>query len=256
MTWKTAISKIEPGQIRLRGYDVTELMGRLSFAESIFLTLKGERPSAAEGRMMEALLVSSIDHGATPPSSQAARLILSGGNPLNAAVAAGVLTIGDSHGGAIEQCARIFQEQAAQAGDVKQLADGLVERLRAEKRRMPGYGHRLHRVDPRSTRLYQLAAEVGFGGRHMELARAIEASLETRTGRALPLNVDGAIAAVISDMGFDWRLGKGFFMIARTVGLVAHAFEEWSREKPMRRFVLDDSEYDGPADRGLGEPPA
>jgi len=251
MSWKTAITRIEPGQIRLRGYDITELMGRLSFAETVFLTLKGERPKPAEARMTEALLVSSVDHGATPPSSQAARLILSGGNPLNAAVAAGVLTLGDSHGGAIEQCAQVLQERAAQAGTVDEIATRLVEELRAEKKRLAGYGHRLHPVDPRSTRLYELASEVGFGGRHMELARAVEKALEAITGRALPLNVDGAIAAVISDMGFDWQLGKGFFIIARAVGLVAHAFEEWSREKPMRRFIVDDSEYDGPADRSL-----
>ncbi len=251
MGWKTAITKIEAGQIRLRGYDITELMGRLSFAETAYLALKGERPSEAEGRMMDALLASSVDHGVTPPSSQAARLILSGGNPLNAAVAAGVLTIGDSHGGAIEQCAQILQERAAQPGAVERIAERLVEELRAAKKRMPGYGHRVHKVDPRTKRLYELASEVGFGGRHMELAQAIGKHLEVQSGRALPLNVDGAIAAVISDMGFDWRLGKGFFIIARTVGLVAHAVEEWSREKPMRRFVIDDSEFDGPGDRNL-----
>jgi len=251
MTWKTAITKIEQGHIRLRGYDVTELMGRLSFAEAAYLALKGERPGEAEGRMMEALLVSSVDHGTTPPSSQAARLILSGGNPLNTAVAAGVLTIGESHGGAIEQCAKILQEGAARAGDVEETAGQLVEEFRSSKKRMPGYGHRLHRVDPRTKRLYELARETGFGGRHMPLARAIEKHLEAKAGRPLPLNVDGAIAAVISDMGFDWRMGKGFFIIARTVGLVAHAFEEWNREKPMRRLVIDDSEYDGPDDRCL-----
>jgi len=251
MSWKTGITKIEAGQIRLRGYDVTELMGRLSFAEAAFLMLKGEKPSPAEGRMMDALLVSSVDHGATPPSSQAARLILSGGNPLNAAVAAGVLTIGDSHGGAIEQCAKIFQEQAAREGDVETIAEAVTGEFRAAKRRMPGYGHRIHKIDPRTRRLYELAEEVGFGGRHMALARAMEKQLEVQTGRSLPLNVDGAIAAVISDMGFDWRLGKGFFILSRTVGLIAHAFEEWTREKPMRRFLLDDSEYDGPENRSL-----
>jgi citrate synthase len=251
MTWNTAITKIEAGQIRLRGYDITELMGKMTFAEAAFLALKGERPTKAEGRMMDALLVSSIDHGVTPPSSQAARLIFSGGNPLTAAVAAGGLTIGETHGGAIEQCARILQEIAAKEGEVEALAGALVAEYRASKKRMPGYGHRVHKVDPRTRKLYELAAEVGFAGRHMALAKAIQEKLEADSGKALPLNVDGAIAAVISDMGFDWRLGKGFFIISRTVGLVAHTVEEWTREKPMRQFIIAEHTYDGPEDRSL-----
>lgn len=249
--WKTAITQIKPGEIRVRGYDITELMGNVSYAQAVYLLLKGELPSAAEARMMEAILVSSIDHGATPPSVLAARTILSGGNSLNASVAAGVMAIGDVHGGSIEQCARILQERSAGEGSPAVIAAALVEELRQRKQRMPGFGHRVHGTDPRTVRLLALAKETGFWGRHIELALQIEKELEKQLGRRLPMNVDGAVGAVISDMGFDWHLGKGFFIISRVAGLVAHVYEEWTREKPMRKLGPPASEYDGPEPREL-----
>lgn len=249
--WKTAITRIKPGEIRVRGYDITELMGNVSYAQAVYLVLKGELPSKAEARLLEAILVASIDHGATPPSVLAARTVLSGGNSLNSSVAAGVMTIGDVHGGAIEQCAKILQERARQEGSPEDLAANLVAELRQQKRRMPGFGHRLHGTDPRTIRLLALAQETGFSGRHIGLAIQIEEELEKQLGRRLPMNVDGAVAAVISDMGFDWRLGKGFFIISRTAGLVAHVYEEWTREKPMRKLGPPPSEYDGPEARKM-----
>jgi citryl-CoA lyase len=247
---KTGISQIEPGKIRIRGYDIVELMGNRSFAEVAYLTLRGELPSPAEARMMDAILASSVDHGVTPPSSLAARTVISGGNPLNAAVAGGVLTIGDVHGGAIEQCARILQEWAARSGNPENLAGQLLDHLAERKARMPGYGHRLHKTDPRTIRLFEMARELGFRGKHQELAVAVEKEF-ARKGKSLPINVDGAIGAIISDMGFDWRLGKGFFVISRTVGLVAQAYEELTRERPMRPLGFSDYEYDGPAARDV-----
>jgi len=247
-TWQTTITKTGAGELRVRGYDIVEMIRKLSFAETVYLILKGELPSPAEARMMEGLLVSSIDHGVTPPSNLAARTVLSGGNPLNAAVAAGVLTIGDSHGGAIEQCAKILQEAVAAGED----APALAARFRAEGRRVPGYGHRVHARDPRTGALLALAKECGFDGPHIRLAVELMDELERAAGgRKLPLNVDGAIAAVVSEMGFDWRLGKGFFIVARTPGLVAHVFEEWTTQKPMRRLGPLGGEYAGPADREL-----
>lgn len=250
-TWKTSITQIKKGEIRVRGYDITELMGKLTFSQVVFLILKGELPNSKESKMMEVILVSSIDHGATPPSSLAARIVISGGNPLNASVAGGVLTIGDSHGGAIEECAKMFQVLAKKEKDLTSLASELVKEYQVRKKRIPGYGHRLHETDPRTVKLFEIAQELGFSGRHLKLAKEIEKELEKTSGRKLPLNVDGAIAAVISDMGFDWRLGKGFFIISRVPGLVAHAYEELTREKPMRRLGNTDFEYDGPEPREI-----
>jgi citryl-CoA lyase len=99
--------------------------------------------------------------------------------------------------------------------------------------------------------LFEIAADLEFSGRHTDLARAIESELEKVSGRKLPINVDGAIAAVISDMGFDWRLGKGFFIISRVPGLIAHAYEEMMTQKPMRRLGNNDFEYTGPGPREI-----
>ncbi len=249
--WKSAITDIGPGKIRVRGYDITEIMDKLSFAETVFLILKGELPNKAEAEMMRAILVSSVDHGCSPPSVLGARNVISGGNSLNAAIAGGVLVIGDSHGGAIENAARYMQEWAKKDGEPMELAEQMVDWMREKKIRMPGFGHRLHNVDPRTVKLFEIAGKHNFSGRHIELCRAIEKALESKLGKKLPINVDGAIAAVISDMGFDWRLGKGFFIISRVPGLLAHAYEEMTREKPMRQLGNRNYSYDGPEDREI-----
>jgi citryl-CoA lyase len=250
--WRTALTDTSEGKIRIRGVPIERLIADATFPQAVFLLLRGAMPTEAETRMMEAILVSSIDHGLTPPSVLAARTVLSGGNSLNAAVAAGVLTIGDAHGGAIEQCARILQEADPASGDPARTARQVVKREREAGRRMPGYGHRVHREDPRTVALFRVAREAGFGGPYLKLALEIEKALEEAAGRRLCLNVDGAIAAVTSEMGFDWRLGKGFFIISRTPGLVAHVHEEWTREARMRRLSPPEPRYDGPGSGGKG----
>ncbi len=249
--WKTAITEIKKGEIRVRGYDIVDMMGKLSFSDAVFLVLKGELPTKEESEMMRGILVSSIDHGTTPPSVLSTRNVLSGGNSLNAAVAAGVLTIGDVHGGAIERCARILQTWGKRPDEVSSTAKELVSDFIYKRRRIPGFGHRLHETDPRTVKLFQMAGQLNFSGKHMQLAQAVEAELSDSLGKRLPINVDGAIAAVISDMGFDWRMGKGFFIISRVAGLVAHAHEEMVREKPMRKLGDSNFDYDGPAARQI-----
>jgi citrate synthase len=248
-TWKTGITNIGPGKIEIRGYPVEQLMEKRSFADTIFLVLKGELPNPAESKMFEAILVSSVDHGVSPPSILGARTSISAGNQLNAAVAAGILSIGDVHGGAIEQAARIMQEWAKRDGAPSDLARQLVDEFSSKKKRLPGFGHRLHKTDPRTLKLFDKASRLDFTGRHIELCKQIESALEAKTGRRLPINVDGAIAAVISDMGFDYRLGKGFFILSRTAGIIAHAFEEWTTQRPMRKLGDTNHEYIGPTTR-------
>jgi len=249
--WKTAISDVASGQIRVRGYDITELMEQVSYAEAVYLLLKGELPGKAEASLMNAILVSSVDHGPTSPSVLATRTVISGGNSLNAAMAGGVLAIGDMHGGAIEQSAKILQEWALREGPIDVLAGQLADWLIQSNTRMPGLGHTLHQTDPRSGKLFEIAALHGYSGRHIELCQALEGSLARKVGKHLPVNINGATAAVISDMGFDWRIGKGFFIISRTAGLLAHAYEEMTREKPLRKLGPMPFTYDGPIERKI-----
>ena len=220
--WKTAITKATEEETIIRGYELTELIKKVTFIEAIFLVLKGELPTKNEGRMLDAILVSCIDHGIAPPSVVATRTVLSGGNPLNTAVGAGILTLGESHGGAIEQCAKILQEIVK--GKIE--TEDFIKKSCEKKERIPGYGHKIYTQDPRTAALLKIAKELGFTGKYVQAALGIEAALEKIKGKKLCLNVDGAIAAIVSEMGFDYQLGKGFFIISRVVGLVAHAREE------------------------------
>ena len=205
--------------------------------------------------MMDAILTACIDHGVTPPSSIASRTVASGGVPLPTAVAAGILSIGDAHGGAIEKGAKFLQDGITHMNKerktVEEMAKILVKESKEKHKRILGFGHRVHTSDPRTKRLFILANEMNVAGDHMALSKAIERELENSAGRKLPINVDGAIAAIISDMGFDWRLGKAFFLLGRVAGLTAHVYEEQTREKPMRKMFTVECEYDGPEERDI-----
>lgn len=253
MIWKSGITKIESNHIVTRGYRQEDLIGNVPFASVFFLLIKGRMPEPKEAKMMDAIITSSIDHGTTPPSTHASRIVASAGVPLPTAVAAGILAIGDVHGGAIEESARILQEwvkkMKKENWNYEQTAQNLLGTLKSVAKYMPGFGHRIHTQDPRTKRLFQLADDLNITGDHIRLTRAIDAEF-ART-KPLPINVDGAIAAIISDMDFDWRLGKAFFLIGRTAGLIAHTYEEITREKPMRHMCEQEVEYDGPWERNL-----
>ena len=254
-TWKTAITKIEPNKVAVRGYPINQLMGRISFGEMVYLMLKGELPTTEIGKLMDAILVSSVDHGATPPSALAARTVASGGAPLTTAIAGGIMTINRHHGGAIEGCMVILIEaverKRAAGQDSLTAARELVTEYRAEKKRIPGYGHRVHTDDPRTKRLFAIAAEEGIAGEYVEMGDAIRRAMKETLGRDLPMNVDGAIAAVLCELDVPPEMGNGFFAIARTVGLTAHVFDEIVNQRPMRRISPTAQDYSGPAEREL-----
>src|SRR6516162_2245828 len=254
--WNTAITRVEPNKVAVRGYDIAELMGRISFGASVYLILTGELPSPAVARLMDAILVSSIDHGATPPSALAARSVASTGATLSASVAAGIMSINRHHGGAIEDCARQLKAIADRATresiSIDEAAARTLAAMREAGERMPGFGHRLHTKDPRTARLFKLAREAGVNGVHMQAARAVEKAF-ANAKKLLPINVDGAIGAIVADLGMNPATFNGIFMIARTPGLVAHVIEEQSRERPMRRIDPVNHGYDGPAPRTLSD---
>jgi citrate synthase len=251
--WKTAITKIEPNKIAMKGYRVEELMGRVPFADVVFLLLKGELPSKEQGMLMDAMLVSSVDHGVTPPSALAARTVASGGAPLTAAMAAGISAINRYHGGAIEGCMHVLLEavkRKRESGkDATTVAGEMVDEYRATKRRIPGYGHRVHTEDPRSVRLFAMADEFGVAGEYVEMAHAIRSAMKEKLGRDLPMNVDGAIATILCEMDFPPEMSNGIFAISRAGGLVAQVYEEQTRMRPMRSIDPKAHEYDGPPDR-------
>jgi succinyl-CoA synthetase alpha subunit len=252
--WNTAITRVEPNKVAVRGYNIAVLMGRVSYGAAVYLILTGELPSPAVARLMDAILVSSIDHGATPPSALAARSVASTGAMLSASVAAGIMSINRHHGGAIEDCARqlkaIGERAKRESISMDEAAARTLGAMREAGERMPGFGHRLHTKDPRTARLFELAREAGVDGVHMQAARAVEKAFAAAK-KSLPINVDGAIGAILADLGMNPAAFNGIFMIARTPGLVAHVIEEQTREKPMRRIDPVNHGYDGPPARSL-----
>ncbi len=247
--WTTAVTRIAPNSVAVRGKNIADLMGNTSFGAAVYLILTGALPDERVGRLMDAILVASIDHGATPPSCLAARTVASTGASLSASVAAGIMSINRHHGGAIEDCARqlaaIIARAAREHIAVDAAANATMVEFKARGERFSGFGHRIHTKDPRTPRLFELAAQAGVNGPHMTAARALEAAFAA-TGKPLPINVDGAIGAILADAGLDPALFNGIFMIARTPGLVAHVVEEQTREKPMRRIDPVKHAYDGP----------
>lgn len=252
--WSTGVTKIAPNEVRVRGHDIAGLMGRVSFGAAAYLILRAELPSEPVGRLMDAILVSSIDHGATPPSALAARTVASTGASLSASVAAGIMSINQHHGGAIEDCARELGKVVAKikgGASPDDAAKQAIADLKAAGRFMPGFGHRVHTADPRTARLFELAAAAGVdkdGKGHIGAARAVERAFAA-AGKPLPINVDGAIGAILAELGFEPATMNGLFMIARVPGLVAHVHEEKTRMKPMRRIDPDpaNQQYDGPS---------
>jgi len=254
-TWSQPITKIEPNKVAVRGYRIDELMGRVPFAHVVYLVLKGELPTESQGRVMDAILVASVDHGATPPSVLAARTVASGGAPLTTGIAAGIMTINRHHGGAIEGCMKVLKEAVSRkqgkGQDALTAARELMAEYRAQKKRIPGYGHRIHSEDPRTVKLFALCEEEGVAGEYVEMGQALRQAMKETLGRDLPMNVDGAIAAVLCELDFPPGMGNGLFAIARTVGLTAHVFDEITAQRPMRRISPTAHEYSGPEERSL-----
>lgn len=251
--WRTAIVDARDGHIRLRGYEATALMTSRTFTDTIFLLHRGRLPSAGERRLLDAILTGVADHGSGAPSCATARLALSGNRQsLSAAVAAGILAVGDDHGGAGLGCMELIAEGVALARaeslSLPDAATRIVADARAAKKRLPGFGHRVHSTDPRTAILFGLAREGGVAGDGVAFVEALEGAIATAV-KPLPINIDGALAAVLHDMGFEPAFGRLVFIIGRVAGLTAEVHEELTREKAMRiRIPLT---YDGVPPRDL-----
>jgi citrate synthase len=245
--WRTAIVTSDATNIWVRGHDIASLMRGATFTDMVVLLHLGRMATPGERRLLDAILIGVADHGAGAPSCATARLAASGNRQsISAAVAAGVLAIGDEHGGAGSNCMELIREGLALAREQGIAADEAARRMVAraidDKRRLPGLGHRVHTHDPRVDTLFELAKVEGLAGDGVAFMRALESEARTRI-KPLPMNVDGALAAVLHDMGFPPAAGKFIFIIGRVAGLTAEVAEEYARERPMRIKV--DVEYDG-----------
>ena len=247
--WRTEISDISPGVIRYRGYAIEDLIPATSYAGMVWLMIRGQRPTAWQERLLDAALVAAVDHGPQAPSIAAARMAATCGVGLNNVMATGVGMLGDVHGGAGEQCMSVLAdivEQAADPTELRPAADRIVADYRAAKRYVPGFGHRFHPRDPRRDPLLSLVAAArdddAVSGRHLHAALALEQSLAAGRTRPVPMNIDGATAVVYAELGFPPPLGRGLFVLSRSVGILAHGWEQTQQggrnKGPIPRTLL------------------
>lgn len=276
--WQTAISYKVLDRIVVRGYDVNELAGNISFAEMLYLVWKGEIPPKKVAQMIDALLVIFSEH-AMSPSSASARFVMSGAGYIMPAMAGGILSIGFTHVDAHEAAEawiKIVKLSKEKGWSIEEGADYLCRNIRTkeekdlefvrlfgERRVLPGWHHPQHIKDLRSPRVIELAEQFGIAGDHVRMVQAIEKTTKNYWGRTLYMNIAGAIAASLVDMGFEPAECLAFCALSRSVSIVAHACEEQKREKgwrassrskivqPLDLSLQKPEYYDGPEDRKL-----
>lgn len=226
--------------ITVKGKDLCgDILGKVSLGDMAFLEMMDRLPTPGESVMFNAISVALVEHGMTP-SAIAARLTLAGApEAMQAAVAAGLNGLGSVFVGSMETAARILQKNlpdpACEVG-IDALARKIVTEMRADKRNIPGIGHHMHKpIDPRTTRLFELAKENGFDGPYVKLMEAIADEASRQSGKSLPVNATGAIAAIASEMGIPWNIVRGIGVFARAIGLVGHVLEEI--RNPMARDI-------------------
>jgi len=244
--WATAVSRVEPGVIELRGRPIQSLIGTASLVDMVWLLLRGDLPTPTQAGLLEAALVAGVDHGPHAPSIAAARMAATCGVGLNGAVATGLNLLGDVHGGAGQQCLELLTEicdlvqdsEAPDAATWDAAAGEILTSWRMRSRYIPGFGHRFHPIDPRRDPLLglveaaRLAGEVA--GRHRDAALAVERALRTRGGRQVPMNIDGATAVIYGELGFAPPLARGLFVLSRSIGVLAHAWEETQQGRRIK----------------------
>jgi citryl-CoA lyase len=256
---KTRIGYVKAGKILVRGYPLHELIGNLSYAGVLFLVLKGEIPTENEEKMMNAVLTGIIDHFFFNAAIPAARFVGTG-NPSfpNAGIIAGILSLGSVTGspqGAgefVEESYKVMKENSL---SIEETADRIVQKYKKEKKRIPGFGHRMHQKgDSRAIRLRKLAEEYGILGEKIRLYEAINKRL-AKEGRHLPINVDGMMGAILAEIGIDPLCMGGIGAISFLPGIIAHVVEEIKEPEraSIRRFFNDEvkAKYLGHAERHL-----
>jgi succinyl-CoA synthetase alpha subunit len=224
------------------------------FRGIVYRAVTGEKEfDEKRARMIEAMIVASVDHGVTPPSAQSTLIPASARASYEMGIACGVGAITDVHGGAGAKAAQFFRASAERAEKEKcDIADAthamLTEYMRSGKR-IEGLGHRVHTRDPRRDVLWKLADESGFAGSCIGVSKIIGDLFEKVRGMSLPINVDGVIGAIVADMGLPVDLAKALFVYGRVAGLSAHYFEEIASQPQMRRINFADAVYKGKATR-------
>jgi len=249
LEFPTSLGTSSADEIRLLGRNLTEdLMGQVGFGELAFWLVTLRRPTPAEVRVFEAVLVALADHGFTPTAIAARLTYLSAPDSLQGALAAGLLGGGSRFLGVTEDCGRFLHAVLEERAEVPiddagwdALALDAVRREREAGRYVPGLGHPVHKVlDPRTPRLIAIAEEEGLRGPHLRLFEAIGRTHDQVLGRRLPLNGAGVCGAALADLGLPVDLLRGFALLARAAGLLGQIAEEARRPIGMDAYLIVD----------------
>ena len=249
----TSISSVAPGRITIRGTRIEELIGSVTATEAACLVIKGSRPAATELRMLDAIFASAADHGFVATCTAVTRYAASGSGSLPAAVAAGILGIGS--GTAVPHLVAELLLSLTGGGQPQQVSDEQIDavltNMRSRGQRVPGLGHPVHKAgDPRTDALRRVAKENGCYDGNVALMDRVVDRFAVITGRTLPQNVDGILAAVLLDFGWTPDQIFGLTILVLTPSLVAHAIEEIAQGNVMRIIPTEHVDY---ADRGEPE---
>ena len=236
----SGIAQAYPDRVEVRGRDLCDdLMGNVSFTEYFHLLLTGDEPTEEQRFFLDLLLVAIAEHGMMPTNVAARMTLAADPASLQGAVAAGILGAGPVVLGTAESCARLLeeaQERVVSGREPEAVAREIAAEVHGSGRRMPGFGHPVHRpLDPRAERILELADARGVSGPHVLLARCLRDTVGEAWGRPLTMNVSMPIAAVLLDLGFPADTVKAVPILARTAGLLAHLAEE--RRRPLG-FVM------------------
>jgi citrate synthase len=220
---------------------VQDLLGQSSFTEVMLRQILGRVPRPVDLRIADLVLIVLMEHGLTPSAISTRLVYMSAPENLQGAVAAGLLAVGSSFVGTMENCSRLLDRLLAapdaEAAEAEALA--IAREHQARRQPMPGFGHHLHKpVDPRAYKLLELAgAEPELAGTHIRALRTLSRAVDAVAGRPITINATGAVAALLGEIGVPTGVMRGFAVISRAAGLVAHIVEE--QQSPSGRFIWE-----------------
>lgn len=262
--WDTSIIEVKPNEISIKGYKIQDLMGRVSYGEMLYLMITGELPRPTAGKLVEAVLVAACDQGVISPAITVTRMAATCGVTFNSAIASGMNLLGRIHGGAIEEAMVVFYDLVARAEKsgkgLEEAAAEICTEYKAAGQFMPGYGHPVHKEDPRTTRLWHMAAAAvdaqEITGKYVAAANAIYEAMKELTGKHLTINIDASAAAILCELGLPAKTASGFICLSRGLGLLAHAYEETESGRRMKaamppEVLSEHMTYSGPQPRDL-----
>jgi len=248
---RSDMARTGPDRVMVRGHDLCkDILGKLSLGDMAWLELHGTLPTQQQSIVFNALLVVLVEHGMTPMAMAARLTYLGAPESMQAAVAAGLCGMGSAFAGTSENCAAMLAAALAPPGardDVHATARSVVAQHAAAKKLVPGIGHNIHKpVDPRTVRLFEIAAQNGIAGIHVDLLQAVGDAAQHSAQRVLPVNAAGAVGAVALDLGIDPRMCRGLAVIGRAVGLVGHLAEELRQPLAYNLWARTDAECNDP----------